>query len=647
MGKYSQDAKELLQLIGGKENIAAVSHCMTRMRFVLNDPSIADISKIEAMKIVKGSFTQSGQFQVIIGNGVSDFYNDFTQAAGIDGVSKDSVKEVAKKNQNMFQRTLTAIAEIFAPLIPAIIVGGLILGFRNCIDSLYLFENGTKTLAEMSQFWAGTSSFLWLIAEAVFHMLPVGICWSVTKKMGTTQMLGIILGLTLVSGQLLNAYSVATTAAADIPFWDFGILKVNMIGYQAQVIPAILAAFTLVYIEKFLRKITPQVISMVVVPFFSLILSVVAAHFVLGPIGWEIGSVISNVVYTGITGPLKVLFGGLFGLIYAPLVITGLHHMSNAIDLQLIADYGGTMLWPMIALSNIAQGSAVLGMIYLQKKQAEAQEVNVPACISCYLGVTEPAIFGVNLKYVFPFVCGMIGSSIAAIISIATGTTANAIGVGGILGILSIQPKYMLSFAISMAVAIVIPFILTIAVGKKKGIGAKETVSQVKEEIITKEIVTEEIDASPKGFRAFLTGDVISLEEVNDGVFSAGIMGDGLAIVPENEMVYAPADGTISVTMEESKHACGITLANGMEILIHVGIDTVNMGGDGFKYFIKEGDSIKAGDPLIQFDREKIKAAGYKDVTVCVVVDQGNVDTLKMQTGIKAVAKETEIMVIE
>lgn len=647
MGKYSQDAKELLQLIGGKENIAAVSHCMTRMRFVLNDPSIADISKIEAMKIVKGSFTQSGQFQVIIGNGVSDFYNDFTQAAGIDGVSKDSVKEVAKKNQNMFQRTLTAIAEIFAPLIPAIIVGGLILGFRNCIDSLYLFENGTKTLAEMSQFWAGTSSFLWLIAEAVFHMLPVGICWSVTKKMGTTQMLGIILGLTLVSGQLLNAYSVATTAAADIPFWDFGILKVNMIGYQAQVIPAILAAFTLVYIEKFLRKITPQVISMVVVPFFSLILSVVAAHFVLGPIGWEIGSVISNVVYTGITGPLKVLFGGLFGLIYAPLVITGLHHMSNAIDLQLIADYGGTMLWPMIALSNIAQGSAVLGMIYLQKKQAEAQEVNVPACISCYLGVTEPAIFGVNLKYVFPFVCGMIGSSIAAIISIATGTTANAIGVGGILGILSIQPKYMLSFAISMAVAIVIPFILTIAVGKKKGIGAKETVSQVKEEIITKEIVTEEIDASQKGFRAFLTGDVISLEEVNDGVFSAGIMGDGLAIVPENEMVYAPADGTISVTMEESKHACGITLTNGMEILIHVGIDTVNMGGDGFKYFIKEGDSIKAGDPLIQFDREKIKAAGYKDVTVCVVVDQGNVDTLKMQTGIKAVAKETEIMVIE
>src|SRR5699024_10061443 len=198
------------------------------------------------------------QFQVIIGNTVSDFYNDFIAVSGIEGVSKDAVKSAAKQNQNPLQRIMTALAEIFAPLIPAIITGGLILGFRNCIDSLYLFENGTKTLCDISQFWSGIDSFLWLIGEAVFHMLPVGICWSVTKKMGTTQMLGIVLGLTLVSGQLLNAYSVATTAAADIPKWDFGFIKVNMIGYQGQVIPAILAAFTLVYLEKFFRKITPQ-----------------------------------------------------------------------------------------------------------------------------------------------------------------------------------------------------------------------------------------------------------------------------------------------------------------------------------------------------------------------------------------------------
>lgn len=468
MGKYTEDARQLLGLVGGKENIAAVSHCMTRMRFALADPSKADISAIEAMKVVKGSFTQSGQFQVIIGNTVSEFYNDFIAVAGIEGVSRDAVKQAAKKNQNVLQRMVTALAEIFAPLIPAIITGGLILGFRNCIDSLYLFENGTKTLCDISQFWSGIDSFLWLIGEAVFHMLPVGICWSVTKKMGTTQMLGIVLGLTLVSGQLLNAYAVAGTAAADIPKWNFGFMQVNMIGYQAQVIPAILAAFTLVYLEKFFRKITPQVVSMIVVPFLSLVLAVMASHFVLGPVGWKIGSAVSAVVYAGITGPIKILFSAVFGMVYAPLVITGLHHMSNAIDLQLIADYGGTMLWPMIALSNIAQGSAVLGMIVLQRKDPEAQEVNVPACISCYLGVTEPAIFGVNLKQGFPFVCGMIGSGIAAVVCAATSTTANAIGVGGLPGILSIRPASMLSFGICAVIAIAVPFVLTIIAGKKK-----------------------------------------------------------------------------------------------------------------------------------------------------------------------------------
>ena len=470
MGKYQEDARELLAAVGGRENIAAVSHCVTRMRFVLNDPAKADVPRIEKIKSAKGTFTQAGQFQVIIGNTVNDFYNDFVAVSGIEGVSKDAVKSAAKQNQNRAQKVMSALAEIFAPLIPIMITGGLILGFRNCIDSMYLLENGTKTLVEVSQFWSGVDSFLWLIGEAIFHMLPVCICWSVTKKMGTTESLGIVLGLTLVSGQLLNAYSVATTAAADIPQWDFGFVQVNMIGYQAQVIPAMLAAFTLVYLEKFFRRICPAVISMIVVPFCSLVLSVMAAHFVLGPIGWAIGSAVSSAVYAGISGPFRVIFGAIFGFVYAPLVITGLHHMSNAIDLQLVADFGGSMLWPMIALSNIAQGSAVLGMIYLQRKNAAAQEVNVPSCISCYLGVTEPAMFGVNLKYNFPFLCGMIGSAIAGVVCTATSTTANSVGVGGLPGILSIQPASMLSFAICMVIAIVIPFVLTVIMGKKKGV---------------------------------------------------------------------------------------------------------------------------------------------------------------------------------
>ena len=647
MGKYAEDAKELLRLVGGKENIAAVSHCMTRMRFVLVDPSKADVKAIEAMKVVKGSFTQSGQFQVIIGNTVSDFYNDFVKEAGIEGVSKDAVKQAAKKNQNPLQRIVTALAEIFAPLIPAIITGGLILGFRNCIDSLYLFENGTKTLCDISQFWSGIDSFLWLIGEAVFHMLPVGICWSVTKKMGTTQMLGIVLGLTLVSGQLLNAYSVATTAAADIPKWDFGFIKVNMIGYQGQVIPAILAAFTLVYLEKFFRKITPQVVSMIVVPFCSLVLAVMAAHFVLGPIGWKIGSVISAVVFAGITGPFKVIFGAIFGLVYAPLVITGLHHMSNAIDLQLIADYGGTMLWPMIALSNIAQGSAVLGMIILQRKNEAAQEVNVPSCVSCYLGVTEPAIFGVNLKHGFPFICGMIGSALAAIVCVATSTTANAIGVGGLPGILSIQPQYMASFAVCMVIAIAVPLVLTLIVGKKKL--AEETTANGEAAAEMAEIAAGAGASaeSDKVFKAYLTGKVIPLKEVNDGVFSEGVMGDGFAIIPENETLYSPVDAEVSVLMEGSRHAVGLTMANGMEVLLHIGIDTVDMNGDGFEYLVSQGQKVKAGTPMVRFSREKIKAAGHPDVTVCIVTEEGGAKNIQFTTGIQAKAGETQVASFE
>ncbi len=261
MAKYTEDVRQLLELIGGKENIQAVSHCMTRMRFVLVDEKKADARAIEKIRSVKGTFTQAGQYQVIIGNDVAVFYNEFTAYAGIEGVSKDAVKAAARTNQNPLQKIMSALGEIFAPLIPALICGGLVLGFRNIIGEINFFADGTKSLADISQFWAGTYSFLWLIGEAVFHLLPVGIVWSITKKMGTTQILGIILGLTLVSSQLLNGFSVADTAASDIPVWDFGFAKVEMIGYQGQVIAAMMAGFVLVYLEKFFKKHCPEVIS--------------------------------------------------------------------------------------------------------------------------------------------------------------------------------------------------------------------------------------------------------------------------------------------------------------------------------------------------------------------------------------------------
>ena len=651
MAKYQADVQTLLRAIGGRENIQAVSHCMTRMRFVLADPAKADTAAIEAIPAVKGTFTQAGQFQVIIGNDVAIFYNEFTACAGIEGVSKDAVKAAAQTNQSLLQRIMGTLGEIFAPIIPALICGGLILGFRNIIGEINFLGGGTQSLADVSQFWAGMYSFLWLIGEAVFHMLPVGIVWSITKKMGTTQILGIILGLTLVSPQLLNGFSVATTAVEDIPVWDFGFIQIQMIGYQGQVIAAMLAGFVLVYLEKFFKKICPEVVSMIVVPFCSLVPAVLVAHTIVGPIGWQIGDAIASVVYAGLTSNVRWLFAALFGLLYAPIVMTGLHHMTNAIDSQLVNLYGGTNLWPMIALSNIAQGSAVLAMSVLQKKNERAQQVNIPACISCYLGVTEPALFGVNLKYGFPLVCGMIGSACGAVISIGTGVEAYSIGVGGLPGILSIKPQFWLNFLIAMLAAVAVPFVLTILVGSRKLSAADRGLSAVSAEHAAPSVVPdaeEQPQAEPpaagaEGVTAPLSGRVIPMEEIPDQVFSQGILGEGVGIEPTGNVVVAPADATVCSVIEDSRHAVGLTLDNGAELLIHVGIDTVSMNGDGFQLHVKEGDRVRLGDKLITFDPEKIKAAGHPTTTAFLVTDPGDL-TPVFTTNVDAQVGKTVVI---
>ena len=637
MSKFTEDAKLLLEYIGGKDNIKAVTHCVTRMRFVLIDEKKADVKKIESLKSAKGTFTQAGQFQVIIGNEVSEFYNEFTKIAGIDGVSKDAVKAAAKSNQTFVQKLMANLAEIFTPLIPALICGGLILGFRSVIGDIKLVEDGTKTLVETSQFFAGLYSFLWLIGEAIFHFLPVGIVWSITRKMGTTQILGIILGLTLVSPQLLNAYNMAPGTVP--PVWDCGFVQIEMVGYQAQVIPAILAAFILVYLEKFWRRITPDYISMIIVPLFSLIPAVILAHTVVGPIGWAIGSFIANAVYAGLTSSFGWLFAGVFGFFYAPLVITGLHHMTNAIDLQLMSQFNGTILWPMVALSNIAQGSAVLAMIFLQRKNERAKQINVPACISCYLGVTEPALFGVNLKYGFPFICGLVGSCIAAMISVSSGVMASSIGVGGIPGILSIKPQFMFMFFIAMIVAFCIPFILTTVVGKKKltsedvsGVDIKQAEFTETENIDSEE---NKIDTVAENFKAPITGITKKLSDIEDKGFASGAMGEGFAIEMQDGKVVAPFSGEVMVCFPTG-HAYGLKSNDGKEILIHIGMDTVELDGKGFDVKVQAGQKIKQGDVLVNVDIDYVKSQGKSLVTPIVFTDGRKVKLLQEKVAVKA-----------
>lgn len=663
MGKFQEDAEKLLKEVGGKENIAAVTHCVTRMRFVLNDPEKADVKAIEDLDSVKGTFTNAGQFQVIIGNEVPDFYNDFVGVSGVEGVSKEQGKKIAKQNQNVVQRVIGVLAEIFTPIIPAIIVGGLILGFRNVLEGIPFDALNGKTIVEVSTFWNGVNSFLWLPGEAIFHFLPVGITWSITRKMGTTQILGIVLGITLVSPQLLNAYGVAGTSAADIAknwTWDFGYFTMEKIGYQAQVIPAMLAGFMLAYLEIFFRKRIPEAVSMIFVPFFSLIPTIIAAHAILGPIGWKIGDAISHVVNAGLTSSVSWLFSLLFGTLYAPLVITGLHHMSNAIDMQLIATYGTTNLWPMIALSNIAQGSAVLAIYFLHRGNKKEEQVSIPSTISAYLGVTEPAMFGINLKYVYPFVAAMCGSGLAGMLNTLMGVRANSIGVGGLPGILAINAKEgmgWLGFLISMAVAIVVPFVLTFVFRNVKALnklepqleadglataaataGGAATIANTDREKVTAatpDTVTKEEIFAP------VEGEVVAIGEVQDPVFSQKMMGDGFAVRPKAQEIYAPVYGTV-MSVFETKHAIGIKTSAGAEVLVHMGIDTVELQGAPFDVKVGVGDPVSPTTLIAMMDLAQVQAAGKGTDVIVVFTNSEKIAGLHLdQTG--EIAQSTKI----
>ncbi|EKO3842400.1 PTS trehalose transporter subunit IIBC [Vibrio harveyi] len=456
-----QDIQRLIELVGGSDNIASVSHCLTRLRFVLNDTDKADTKQLDALPMVKGCFTNAGQFQVVIGTEVDEVYKVLIELSGKSESSKDESKNAARQNMNIVERGISHLAEIFVPLLPAIITGGLILGFRNVIGDIKMFDG--QTLTEISQFWATVHSFLWLIGEAIFFFLPVGVCWSTVKKLGGTPILGITLGVTLVSPQLMNAYLIGK----QVPeVWDFGLFAIEKVGYQAQVIPAMLAGMALAFIETNLKRIIPSYLYLVVVPFVSIIVSVILAHSIIGPFGRMLGDGVAFAAKAAMTGDFAMIGSTIFGFLYAPLVITGIHHTTNAVDLQLMQELGGTPIWPLIALSNIAQASAVVGIIIISKKHGE-RDISVPAAISAYLGVTEPAMYGINLKYKFPMLSAMIGSAIAAAICGSAGVMANGIGVGGLPGILSIQPQFWGVFALAMLVAIVVPVALTLVLYKR------------------------------------------------------------------------------------------------------------------------------------------------------------------------------------
>jgi len=453
------DQKEidgLVELLGGQNNINSVSHCVTRLRLVLNDPALAKPKDIEKLSMVKGCFTHAGQFQVIIGTQVKDYYQCLMESLEFSSSDKSSVRQAARKNMSFSEAAFSHIAEIFFPLLPALISGGLILGFRNIIGDIPFYQG--LTLAQQYSVWQTIYDLLWLPGEAIFMFLPVAVCWSTVCKMKGTPILGIILGITLVSPQLMNSYLLGQQSPE---IWDFGWFSLEKVGYQAQVIPSILAGMMLALIERHLTRIIPVSLNLVLVPVTSLLLAIPLAHALIGPFGRLLGEGVAFVVQYVMTGSLAPIGAALFGFLYAPLVITGIHQTTIAIDMQMIQSMGGTPVWPLIALSNIAQASSVIAII-LRDKRRQQREVAVPAAIAAYLGVTEPAMYGVNLKYRYPMLCAMIGSALAGLLCGFNQVLANGIGVGGLPGILSIQPQFWLIFLFAMLIAITVPIALTL-----------------------------------------------------------------------------------------------------------------------------------------------------------------------------------------
>ena len=487
MGKYQSEAKKLLELVGGKGNITSVTHCATRMRFALVDESKANVKEIQGLPTVKGTFINVGQFQVIMGNDVWDFYKDFIGVSEIESASKEDVKKAAMTRQPLLQRMVAHLAEIFVPLIPALVAGGLMLGLGNFLQVSLPFL-GDKSFKEVSEVARVILFFIDWIVGAVFGMLPVLVCWSTVRKFKGNEALGIVLGLMLVSGVMLNAYVYGNMAGEGINVKDallngnekygieagkhilnLGLTQLTLIGYQAQVLPAMFAGIAMCYIEKFFNKRTPEVLKLVWVPFITLIVTGFLTILFIGPFARTLGEwLVAVFAFLFKTPGLKYLGALIFGTTYAPLVITGLHHTFIAVDLQLSATGGGTFIWPLIALSNIAQSGAVFATYFLYKKDKKQESVSMSATVSACFGITEPAMFGANLKFMYPFYAALVGSAVGALISTAFDVMAAGIGVGGLaLAFLSIK-EGIIAFWLASIAAFGLSFGLTFVFSKTK-----------------------------------------------------------------------------------------------------------------------------------------------------------------------------------
>ena len=652
---YRKTAQEIYDHIGKKENIISAAHCATRLRLVIADNAKADKEYVENIDGVKGVFFAQGQMQIILGTGVvNKVYDEFIQIAGISESSKEELKKVAASKANPFQRLIKTLGDIFVPIIPAIVASGFLMGIMEALNFMvnnnFIHINTTGSIYVFAQLFINTA----------YTFLPILIAYSAAKVFGANPYLGAVIGMIMIHPNLQNAWTVATEGVQATQKVWFGLYSIDMVGYQGHVIPVIIAVWVLAQIEKRLHKVVPAMFDLFVTPLVSVFVTGYLTLSIIGPIFVTV----ENGVLDGVQWLIALPFGiGSFimGAFYAPTVVAGVHHMYTIIDLGQLAKFGVTYWLPLASAANVAQGGAAFA-VGLKTKNQKIKSMAVPSALSACMGITEPAIFGVNIRFGKPFIMGCLGGACGALFASVTGLGATGTGVTGIFGLLLCLNNpitYILMFAISFGVA----FVLTWLFGYKDEVqpaaetvqkktpekeATKEAVTEVaeiSESTVTKEKSTDNTDKKSKTRTLYspLNGIAIPLSEVKDETFAGEVLGKGMAVTPSEGVVKAPCDAEVSMVFD-TKHAIGLTAENGLELLIHVGLNTVELEGKYFTVHVNDGDKVQKGQTLITFDIDKIKEAGY-DVTTPMIVT--NTDDFEKVTFLNAGTVNNDSRVLE
>ncbi len=610
---YRKTAQDILDQVGGSKNIVSAAHCATRLRLVIADNSKADKGAIENIDGVKGVFEASGQLQIILGTGtVNKVFDEFIAIAGITASSKAEAKEAAAQKQNVFMRAIKLLGDIFVPIIPAIVASGFLMGIMNSLD--FMINNGFLSMDTSSSIYV----FANLFSNTAYTFLQILIAFSAAKAFGANPYLGAVIGMIMINPALQNAYTVATEGVQQTQSVFFGLYDIDMVGYQGHVIPVVIAVWLLSVIEKKLHKIVPEVLDLFVTPLVSVFVTGYLTLSIIGPVFvWAENAVLGGIQWL-LTLPLGIgslIMGGL----YAPTVVTGIHQMYTAIDIGQIAQYGVTYWLPLASAANVAQGAAALA-VALKSKDKKIRSLALPSSLSAFMGITEPAIFGVNLRFFKPFIAGCIGGGCGALYASLVHLGAKGTGVTGIFGILLCleQPvQYVIEMAIAVGVAFAVSFIMykdqkpkaeTAGIEAKASAGAAANAEEAAAQI------PEETVKSP------VRGRILPLSEVSDETFSSEMLGTTVAVEPEDGRVVSPCDGEV-INVFDTGHAVCIATKSGGELLIHIGVDTVKLGGKGFTKKVSDGQQVRAGDVLIEADLDTIRAEGYPAATMVILTN--------------------------